>query len=79
MIQNKRAVRRHHRERQKSKRLKHFTFLNFNLSESEIMAMLPILIDTPKTCSCFMCGNPRKYFNEKTYQERKLNWTYKDA
>lgn len=22
-------------------------------------------------CSCWMCGNPRKYFNEKTIQERK--------
>lgn len=22
-------------------------------------------------CSCHMCGNPRKYFNEKTMQEKK--------
>ena len=26
---------------------------------------------TPKRCSCAMCGNPRKYFNEQTMQERK--------
>jgi hypothetical protein len=24
-----------------------------------------------KACSCYMCGNPRKYFNELTIQERK--------
>ena len=23
-------------------------------------------------CSCWMCGNPRKYHNEKTWQERKF-------
>jgi hypothetical protein len=22
-------------------------------------------------CSCYMCGNPRKHFNEKTIAERK--------
>lgn len=24
---------------------------------------------TRKPCSCWMCGNPRKFFNEKTKQE----------
>ena len=24
-----------------------------------------------KCCSCYMCGNPRKWFNELTLQERK--------
>jgi len=27
------------------------------------------LIHTRKPCSCAMCGNPRKYFGEKTRQE----------
>lgn len=27
--------------------------------------------DVTKECSCPMCGNPRKYFDEKTMQERK--------
>lgn len=27
--------------------------------------------ETPKPCSCFMCGNPRKWFGEKTVQERR--------
>lgn len=27
--------------------------------------------NTSKTCSCIICGNPRKYFGEKTIQEKK--------
>lgn len=27
---------------------------------------------TPKPCSCFMCGNPRKWFGEKSIQERRF-------
>ena len=26
---------------------------------------------TPAMCSCHMCGNPRKYWKEKTIQERR--------
>ena len=26
---------------------------------------------TPCRCSCYMCGNPRKYFNDNTMQEKK--------
>ncbi len=26
---------------------------------------------SPALCSCWMCGNPRKYFNAKTLQEIK--------
>ena len=28
--------------------------------------------DTTKQCSCAMCGNPRKFFNEESLQERKV-------
>lgn len=24
------------------------------------------------SCSCWMCGNPRKYFGQKTFQELRL-------
>ena len=27
---------------------------------------------TRKPCSCFMCGNPRRHFGEKTIRERRL-------
>jgi len=30
-----------------------------------------ILANTPKPCSCHMCGNPRKFFKEKTVQEKR--------
>ena len=26
---------------------------------------------TPAMCSCYMCGNPRKYWKEKTIQEKR--------
>ena len=30
-------------------------------------------------CSCFMCGNPRKHFNEPTLAEKKQDLNDKDA
>jgi hypothetical protein len=32
--------------------------------------------DNLKRCSCWMCGNPRKYFKERTLQEKKLEHSY---
>jgi len=29
-------------------------------------------LHTPAMCSCPMCGNPRKYFGERTIQERRM-------
>ncbi|MFA5208236.1 MAG: hypothetical protein WC428_06365 [Candidatus Paceibacterota bacterium] len=29
------------------------------------------VVNTPTPCSCWMCGNPRKYFYKITIQERK--------
>lgn len=26
-----------------------------------------------KVCSCFMCGNPRKYWGDPTMQEKRAN------
>jgi len=31
------------------------------------------LADHMALCSCHMCGNPRKHFNEKTMQEKKAD------
>lgn len=28
-------------------------------------------LHTPASCSCPMCGNPRKHFGERTIQERR--------
>jgi hypothetical protein len=29
------------------------------------------VIDTPTPCSCWMCGNPRRYLGERTVCERR--------
>lgn len=31
-----------------------------------------------KPCSCYMCGNPRKWFNELTRQEKLSDIDYKE-
>jgi len=63
-----RAERRHHRERLKKKRRYHWG--RDLKDEPEILAMA---VNTPCSCSCFMCGNPRHKYNEITMQERKAN------
>lgn len=30
-----------------------------------------IAAQTPKPCSCWMCGNPRKFTGERTVQEQR--------
>lgn len=30
-----------------------------------------IAAHSPKRCSCWMCGNPRKYSGERTIQEKR--------
>lgn len=62
----KRALRRHHRNRLKSKRIN----LNYWCKDKDDR-LLGISINTPCPCSCFMCGNPRKYYNEVTRQEKR--------
>lgn len=52
-----RAERRHHLNRKKIKAKKIYKH------EPEKLA------NNLKKCSCFMCGNPRKFLNRKTLQE----------
>jgi hypothetical protein len=35
------------------------------------------LAHTPHNCSCYMCGNPRKHWNDKTMQEKRMDDYYK--
>jgi len=60
----KRALRRHHRKRLFQKRKEYYVY------DGEVFTKG--IVDTPKPCSCFMCGNPRKYFNEKSVQEQRF-------
>lgn len=32
---------------------------------------------SPQNCSCYMCGNPRKWWHQKTIQEKKIDDFYK--
>lgn len=36
------------------------------------------MVSTPKICSCHACGNPRKFFLEKTLHEKEIMITYKE-
>ena len=54
-----RAWRRHHSFRMKEKAKKVFYWHPKAIYYA----------DNLKPCSCYMCGNPRKYWDEKTFQE----------
>ena len=41
-------------------------------SENDIKRLVGIYRKTKVPCSCFMCGNPRRYFGFLTMQEIKL-------
>lgn len=59
-----RALRRHHYQRLKRKR-RHY-YGGYGRHSDDIQGKWA---DTATVCSCWMCGNPRKYFGEITRQE----------
>lgn len=61
----KRGLRRHHDARLKAARRFHWGRDIRHDAKSIGKA-----IDTPCPCSCWMCGNPRRYFKERTLQEQ---------
>lgn len=61
---SKRAERRHHAERLRAKRK---NYLGGNNDDKR----LGKLVHTATACSCYMCGNPRRHFNERTIQEKR--------
>jgi len=64
MMQRTRSFRRHHLERLKKKRSKYHGGWAGSSDRT-----LGLILTTPKPCSCYMCGNPRKHFGERTRQE----------
>lgn len=62
-----RALRRHHAARLKKKRQYYFYRWPKRLTVAELGSVL----NTATRCSCFMCGNPRKYFKERSVQEKR--------
>jgi hypothetical protein len=59
------AERRAHRARLRRKRA---TWWGRHLADADERGKV---IDTPTPCSCWMCGNPRRYFCECTIGERR--------
>ncbi|MBH5329844.1 hypothetical protein H9Q10_09205 [Eikenella sp. S3360] len=61
---------RHHLARLKQKR-RH----DYHFSGSHFSGSLKFYVTTPKPCSCWMCGNPRKFYGNgqdgKTVQEKR--------
>lgn len=62
-----RALRRHHVARIKAKRSGYWG------GYEKTSRQLGILAQTAAPCSCFACGNPRRYFGELTITELREN------
>lgn len=43
-----------------------------DLAHNAHRKMLGKALHTPTPCSCWMCGNPRRFAGERTYQERRF-------
>lgn len=71
-----RAERRHHHQRMLD-RVKNFRIYDyFFLDDDARKRHQQKVAETRKPCSCWMCGNPRRYFNEKTMQEKRFDERY---
>jgi hypothetical protein len=66
------AERRHHRERLKKARRFHW---GRDLRGED--QQIGLAVDTPTPCSCPMCGNPRKFFGDKSIQERSAEGLFR--
>lgn len=69
-----RSERRHHHQRMLD-RVKTFHWLKnkfWNGTDEERDLHLKKMAETRQKCSCHMCGNPRKYWKEKTMQEKRI-------
>jgi len=66
-----RALRRHHLRRLKRNvRAYYCGWAERSLNAAQIVGLLA---NTRTVCSCWMCGNPRRYFGEHTLAERRAD------
>ena len=63
-----RAERRHHIVRLKKSRVRYWA----NQPGTWEARRLGAVVQHPCICSCWMCGNPRKWAGERTVQERRF-------
>ena len=61
-----RALRRHHQERMKQRVASYYG--GYARGDARHVGKIA---RTRQGCSCWMCGNPRRYFGEPTLQERR--------
>jgi hypothetical protein len=67
-MESQRAMRRAQTARVKAKRGRYWGRCAGGVNERH----LGMLVHTGTLCSCWRCGNPRRYFGERTVQERRL-------
>ncbi len=70
----KRALRRHHNKRMRDRTKRMFN--RWGHTEKEMDGVICKWYNNITRCSCYMCGNPRKY-GEISFQERKNRWSEK--
>jgi len=71
----KRAIRRYHKQRIVAKTIRWMKITGWwpiepqdtSYSMEDAILQAKRMADNAKACSCDMCGNPRKYYNEKNY------------
>lgn len=66
-----RAIRRHHQARLKKARAQHARMEH--IGNEYVSRALGKYVATPARCSCWMCGNPRKHFHERTVAEKRFD------
>ncbi len=68
----KRALRRHHAARIKAKRIDYYGGYIRRLPKPARLRHLGLVSRTAKLYSCWMCGNPRRWWKEQTVQEKRF-------
>jgi hypothetical protein len=71
MKSNKRALRRHHRERMIQRTLRSCRLALWADDPELLRARVLRWYNNRKKCSCYLCGNPRKYWGCVTIQEQR--------
>ncbi len=80
----RRALRRHHKQRMIAKTFRWMKDTwwvygdQYTPVNDEILLRAKTLADNGRACSCWMCGNPRKYNAEKTLQEYKSDFDFEE-
>lgn len=69
--ETKRAQRRHDVDRLKAVRSHHQVIASRHGEREPSAKTFGIHANTAALCSCVQCGNPRKFFGERTVQERR--------